>query len=333
MKAYVLYHAFLHNHHVAEFIPEPVINKTLAQSSAEPTKDSQKWSMKKLVDYWRRLDERENTSERKNAIDTSVNNDTQDKLYTWSDANAASLDFKALSNFMATKGSNLSTERPQFLSLSSAHESNLLRNQIAKAAAEMEGDSKSKELEDGEGSNHEKNEATVTLESIAVAREQRPALADLNWDQENQHAATSPKAIPSKTSSSTEKNATQHVPPGAYGSLQSEYSTLSYATGTTSCYYTSAMSQALNEENESVNDDDTGVSESFGSCSSDASEEDEESSTSNAVASPKSSNMASVDVGHIGVSDREDEGRRFMTEELGVKGDDQTIVEVNLFVS
>lgn len=286
--------------------------------------------MKKLVDYWRRLDERENTNEHKNALDTALNSDTQDKLYTWSDANAASLDFKALSNFMATKESSLSAERPQFLSLSSAHESNMLRNQIAKAAAGMDVDSKSKEHENGEGSNHEQNEATVTLESIAVAREQRPALADLNWDQENQQSATPPKAIPSKDMSrpNTEKNTSHHIPPVAYGSLQSEYSTLSYATGTTSCYYTSAMSQALNEEDESVNDDDTGVSESFGSCSSDSSEEGEESSTSNAAASPKSSNMASIDIDRIGFSDREDEGRRFMTEELGVKGDDQTIVEV-----
>ncbi|KAJ2955823.1 hypothetical protein NQZ79_g8237 [Umbelopsis isabellina] len=330
LKAYVLYHAFLHNHHIAEFIPEPVINKALVQSSAEPSRDSQKWSMKKLVDYWRRLDERENTNEHKNALDTALNSDTQDKLYTWSDANAASLDFKALSNFMATKESSLSAERPQFLSLSSAHESNMLRNQIAKAAAGMDVDSESKEHENGEGSNHEQNEATVTLESIAVAREQRPALADLNWDQENQQSATPPKAIPSKDMSrpNTEKNTSHHIPPVAYGSLQSEYSTLSYATGTTSCYYTSAMSQALNEEDESVNDDDTGVSESFGSCSSDSSEEGEESSTSNAAASPKSSNMASIDIDRIGFSDREDEGRRFMTEELGVKGDDQTIVEV-----
>ncbi|KAM3588725.1 hypothetical protein VKS41_001163 [Umbelopsis sp. WA50703] len=329
LKAYVLYHAFLHNHHIAEFIPEPVISKALAEKSAESSRDSQKWSMRKLVDYWRRLDERESTNEQKNAKHAAFNTDSQAKLYTWSDANAASLDFKALSNFMATKESSLSAERPQFLSLSSAHESNMLRNQIAKVTSEIDGEDTSKEHENGEGSDHEQNEATVTLESIAIAREQRPALADLNWDQGGHQPATPPKAIPSQDTSTptTEKNTSQHIPSVAYGSLQSEFSTISFATGVTSCYYTSAMSEAHDQEDESINDDDTGVSESFGSCSSESSDEGDESSASNAAVSPKSSKLASIDVGSIGFSDREDEGRRFMTEELGVNGDDQTIVE------
>jgi hypothetical protein len=346
LKAYILYHAFIHNDQVSEFIPEPAIDTTSATSSTEVAKDSQKWGMRKLMDYWRRIDERQNKYEREkgNSKDSVFSSsDPPEKLHTWSDASTNSLDLKAISNFMANKDSDLVSERPQFLSLSSMHESNLLRQQIAKAAAasgaRQASTSQDNAKDTADLTNNEQNEATVTLQSIAASREQRPALADLDWNQGDQRLATPPRTIPTDGPSHIDSSeVTREAAPEPYGSLQSDFSGLSSVTGATSCYYTSIMTASEMQNGESFSmtnegDDDTGESTGSESCSSEEASDDEDeqdSRASPAPASAKPSDLQSFDdsssTGHVA-----EEGRRFMMEELGLSGDDQTIVVVSQY--
>ncbi|KAI9290127.1 hypothetical protein BC943DRAFT_7061 [Umbelopsis sp. AD052] len=338
LKAYILYHAFIHNDQVSEFIPEPAIDTTSATTSAEAAKDSQKWSMRKLMDYWRRIDERQTNfeKERGNVLDSVFSSsDSPEKLHTWSDANTNSLDLRAFSNLMANKDSDLASERPQFLSLSSMHESNLLRQQIAKAAANRKASTSqdNNAKDNADLTNHEQNEATVTLQSIAASREQRPALADLDWSQGDQGLAISPQTIPIDNPSHADSDAvTRDAVPQPYGSLQSDFSGLSSVTGATSCYYTSNMtaSELQNEESFSQtneeDDEDTGSSTGSESCSSEASDDD--SRASPAPPSAKPSDLQSYDESSL-TGQAAEEGRRFMMEELGLSGDDQTIVVVS----
>lgn len=338
LKAYVLYHAYIHNDQVAEFIPEPSVETQPSQSSAEVAKDTQKWSMRKLVDYWRRLDERQTNYEREkgNPLDAVFPNDSPEKGHTWSDSNINSLDLKVLSNLMSSKESDLAADRSQFLSLTSMHESNLLRHQVAKAAAAAAPSPKdeastSQEKTKSDVSNNEQNEATVTLESIAIAREQRPALADLDWSQSSVRQATRPRAMPSQHQPSQTSEIPIVPPHGAYGSLQSDFSGLSSATGVTS-YYTSKMtaSELQNEESLSVandEDDDTGESGCSGSCSSDSSDDESRAALALTKAPDVQTNEDPAMAFSGPVAD--DESRRFMMEELSLSGDDQTIVVVS----
>lgn len=311
------------------------MDKSSTQSAAEVAKDTQKWSMRKLVDYWRRLDERQNKYDREkgNALDSVFQSESSpEKGHTWSDGNINSLDLKALSNLMSTKESYLPTERPQFLSLTSMHEGNLLRHQIAKAAATTTSgadESTSQDKGKTDLTNHEENEATVTLQSIAIAREQRPALADLDWSQGNERQATPPRAIrPDNHQEATVVPAA--TASGGFGSLQSDFSGLSSVTGGTSCYYTSLMtaSELQNEETFSLNNDgdDTGESGSSASCSSDSSDDE-----NNRPSFAKPSDLKFLEDNALNFSGQtvEDEGRRYMMEELGLSGDDQTIVVVS----
>jgi hypothetical protein len=340
LKAYILYHAFIHNDHVSEFIPEQAIDASSATSSTEVAKESQKWSMRKLMDYWRRIDERQRKyeGEKGNPLDSLLSSEAPEKLHTWTDGNTNPLDLKAISNLISTKESDLASERPKFLSLSNMHESNLLRQQIAKAAAassERDTSSPNSPKEKADLSNNEQNEATVTLESIAVAREQRPALADLSWNQGEQQQTTPPRTIPTSKQSHV---GSADVPRGAvhepYGSLQSDFSGLSSVTGATSCYYTSAMttSELQNDESSSMKNegDDTGESTGSESCSSDSSDDDQDSRASPAEVSSKPSDLQSYDDNSLAFTGHAaEEGRRFMMEELGLSGDDQTIVVVS----
>ncbi|KAI8576040.1 hypothetical protein K450DRAFT_258604 [Umbelopsis ramanniana AG] len=295
--------------------------------------------MRKLMDYWRRIDERQTKYEREkgNPMDSVLSSsDSPEKLHTWSDTSTNSLDLRAISNFMANKDSAMASERPQFLSLSSMQESNLLRQQIAKAAAangpRKASTSQDNAKDDADPSNHEQNEATVTLQSIAASREQRPALADLDWNQGDQRLATPPKTIPiDKPSHTDSSDVPRDAAPEPYGSLQSDFSGVSSATGATSCYYTSNMtaSELQNEESFSMTnegDDDTGSSTGSESCSSEGSDDD--SRASPAPASAKPSDLQSYDESSL-TGQAAEEGRRFMMEELGLSGDDQTIVVVS----
>jgi hypothetical protein len=87
-------------------------------------------------------------------------------------------------------------------------------------------------------------------------------------------------------------------------------------------------SELQNEETFSLNNDgdDTGESESSASCSSDSSDDE-----NNRSSFAKPSDLKSLEDNGLNFSGQtvEDEGRRYMMEELGLSGDDQTIVVVS----